>query len=1217
MSKNGVIEHAGLVAAVEQAADAVLITDTAGKIQYVNPAFTTMTGYTSAEAVGQYPRILKSGRQSDALYQGLWNTVRSGSVWSGELINRRKDGSFYTEEMRITPVAGSDGRIISYIAIKHDVTGQRAADEARGFLAAIVESSGDAIVTYTPGCIIRSWNRGAEALFGHTAEEAIGKHVSLVVPTERLPLLPAFTQRILQGNAVPQYETVGLHKEGGRIPVSITGSPVKNSAGETVAVSVIYRDISALREGERRLQESEERFRGVFEDAPFGMCVSKLDGSFLQVNPEFCRMFGYTERELLAAGWREITHPGDREASQQMLARLVAGQSTREELEKRYIHRSGEFVWARTRIALRRDAAGAPMYLVVHVDDISQRRRAQEALRKSEELFRLFMDNSPAPAWMKDERGRYVYMNRPWQKHYGVEPEEHLGKSDFEIVPPEVAEEFCRNDRVALAAGQPITITEEAPGPDGKLFSWMTFKFRFEDVGGRMFVAGIALDVTERRRAEQVLQESEERFRIMADGCPTMMWVTDAEGGNQFINQAYREFAGTTYQEVEGRKWQLLLHPDDAAEYVRAFERALREHTPFRAEARVRRADGQWRWLASDAAPRLSSDGEFLGLVGLSPDITERRQAEQTLRSSEEKFRQLAENIREVFWMMDAGVAEMLYVSPAYEQIWGQPCAGLYANPESWMHSIHPEDRPRAQETFLRQARGEILENEYRIVRPSGDIRWIRDRAFPVRDNGGDMVRLAGIAEDITERKLAEFQLVHQALYDELTDLPNRRLFRESLGRAIAGCEAGQVGAVFFLDIDQFKLVNDTLGHAMGDQLLKEVAHRLRAFTGATGALARFGGDEFTLVATGFAGTGAVQQFGEQLVRCLDEPFAIADREIFVGASVGISLFPEHGADPHLLKTEANLAMHEAKRAGKNQIRFFAPRLAAAARERLDLEMKLRRGLALAEFKLQFQPQFARGRAHPSRFEALIRWCPPGEPPIPPSKFIPLAEQNGLIVPIGSWVLREACVRCAAWQTGDLRGAGVAVNVSALQFACPDFVETVERTLESAGLPAKLLELELTESVFLPDMTLSARTLAKLRALGVTIALDDFGTGYSSLSYLQNLDIDALKLDRGFLTQSEDARHGPAVMRCVIEMAHALGLRVIGEGVETIAQLDLLSGLGCDEIQGFLPGEPSFEAAVPAGAGTWGSFDWNSNGDIARLQAALAAEAEVESRGSR
>ncbi len=279
--------------------------------------------------------------------------------------------------------------------------------------------------------------------------------------------------------------------------------------------------------------------------------------------------------------------------------------------------------------------------------------------------------------------------------------------------------------------------------------------------------------------------------------------------------------------------------------------------------------------------------------------------------------------------------------------------------------------------------------------------------------------------------------------------------------------------------------------------------------------------------------------------------------------------------------------MHDAKESGKNAIRFFSDELANAARERMDIDFRLRKALALAEFRLQFQPQFSVDTLRPKHFEALIRWCPQGEPSIPPGKFIPLAEKNGLIVPIGTWVLNEACASCAAWQAGNLQGAGVAVNVSALQFAVPDFVETVARALAATGLAPELLELELTESVFVRDAIASAHTLTRLRSLGITISLDDFGTGYSSMSYLQKLPIDALKIDRSFVLEAEASARGAAILRCVMDLAHTLGLRVIGEGAETVAQMELLCRLACDEVQGFLLARPAFDVASVAEPAGW------------------------------
>jgi PAS domain S-box-containing protein len=303
--ESGMIERAGLLAAVEQAADGIVITDTGGTIQYVNPAFTGMTGYAIDEAVGQHTRILKSGRQPAAFYEELWNTIRSGRVWHGEVINRRKDATFYTEGMQITPVEGSNGEIVSYIAIKHDVTERRAAEEAQGFLAAIVESSEDAILAFTPAGMILTWNRGAEAAFGHSAGDAIGEHLSILLAPERLPLLPNFTERILRGNAIPQRESVCLHKDGRRIHVSVTGSPIRNAAGEVAAISVILRDISERREAE----QARALLASIIESSDDAIVGGRLDGTIASWNraPKCCsgiRARKSSERTLKFSGRR-------------------------------------------------------------------------------------------------------------------------------------------------------------------------------------------------------------------------------------------------------------------------------------------------------------------------------------------------------------------------------------------------------------------------------------------------------------------------------------------------------------------------------------------------------------------------------------------------------------------------------------------------------------------------------------------------------------------------------------------------------------------------------------------------------------------------------------------------------------------------------------------------------------------------------------------------
>jgi PAS domain S-box-containing protein len=634
----------------EYAADGIVITDNHANIQFVNPAFTSMTGYSRKEVLGQNPRLLQSGRMPAAFYKELWNTIRSGRIWQGDVINRRKDGTLYNEEMRIASVRNAKGVINGYIAIKRDVTEQRNAQHAQAFLAAIVEASEDAIMATTPEGFIRTWNHGAEAVFGYSAEEAIGKHVSMLIAPDRLDDLTSFIGQQLQGMTVPQYESLCLRKDGSRIHVSVSGSPVKNPSGEMVALSAVLRDVSEHRKSEQRLRESEERFRNMADSSPSLMWVTGVEGEVQFVNLAYQTFFDTTCREVRSGRWHLLVHPDD-----------------------------------------------APAYLAAFYRAVK----------------------------------------------------EHTS--------------FSAEARVRRADGEWRLLGSKAVA-------------RISPGGEYLGLVGLSADITEREQAKKALRESEGRFRTMADGCPIGIWVTDAHGASCFANRAHLQYFGITSEQNVDNQLRSIIHPDDAPEFFKKLERALKEYAPFHAEWRSRCADGQCRWMESEAVPRFSPDSEFLGLVGTSADITERRQAEQALQASEEKFRQLAENIHEVFWMMNAAGTEIIYVSPAYEEIWGRRCKSLYESPMDWMEAIHIDDRERAHDTFMRQLQGESIDSEYRICTPDGHEKWIRDRAFPVRNQSGELVRIAGIAEEFTERRQAE------------------ALLRQTADRLLLATRAGGVG---------------------------------------------------------------------------------------------------------------------------------------------------------------------------------------------------------------------------------------------------------------------------------------------------------------------------------------------------------------------------------------------------------------------------------------
>ena len=614
----------------ERSLDCLYVHDFAGNFLDANPATLKLLGYERKDIPSINVSSLLSPDQMPKALQAITDLAETGTC--NETIEcklKGPGGAVAFTEHRLTVIPW-DGTTHAILGIARDITERKKVDETRALLASVIESSEDAIASAMLDGTILSWNRSAEVLLGYSAGDIIGKNASILAP----PGCHHDPDKILADlgtGASHHYETTWIRKDGRLLDVAVTVSPIINSAGELVGTSVITRDVGERVRAEQRLRESDERFRSAFEAAPFGMCMSELSGRFIKVNSTFCRMLGYSELELLARTWTELTHSDDGDVSKGAFERLLAEPSASVEIEKRYLHRSGQIVWARTRISLVGDGSGLPSYFVVHIEDISGRKLAEAALR-----------------------------------------------------------------------------------------------------------------------------ESEQRFQIMADGCPTVLWVTDAQGGIRFVNRACNGFFGTIYDQVEGGKWQPLLHPDDAAQYLGSFLAAVQEHTSFRSQARVRRSDGAWRWVASYAEPRWSPDGEFLGHVGLSPDITERKQAEDELRNSEEKFRQLAENTSEVFWMMNPAGTEMLYVSPAYERIWGETCEELYRNPMAWFEAIEPEDRARAHAAFSRQLAGESIESEYRIRTRAGEVKWVRDRAFSVRDQAGKITRIVGVAEDITGRKQAD-----------------------------------------------------------------------------------------------------------------------------------------------------------------------------------------------------------------------------------------------------------------------------------------------------------------------------------------------------------------------------------------------------------------------------------------------------------------------------
>jgi len=515
-------------------------------------------------------------------------------------------------------------------------------------------------------------------------------------------------------------------------------------------------------------------------------------------------------------------------------------------------------------------------------------------------------------------------------------------------------------------------------------------------------------------------------------------------------------------------------------------------------------------------------------------------------------------------------------INPAFTTITGYSAAEAVGNNPRMLHS------GRQDSDFYQQMWQALTENgewhgEIWNRRKNGEIypEWLSITA--IQNNAGKTTQYVSLFIDISEQKANEARIVHQAYYDELTDLPNRRLFNERLAAALDMARRREwTAVVMFLDLDRFKTINDTLGHDIGDRLLISVAQRLTAVIRQEDLVARMGGDEFTLLLPQIEQRHDAVLVANKILQALSDPVIVEGHELYVTSSIGIALFPEDGKSADELMKNADSAMYQSKEKGGNHHQFYSADMNGEAGERLALESDLHKALERGEFELHYQPQVELASGRISGMEALIRWRHSALGLIPPGRFIPLAEETGLIVPIGEWALNQACIQLKQWQDAGLTAPRVAVNLSARQFHDHDLPATVAAALDVSGLAPDHLELEITESIVMNDATANIETMLKLKNMGLTLSIDDFGTGYSSLSYLKRFPLNTLKIDASFIHSLDDSEDGDdgAIVKAIIAMAHSLGLGVIAEGVEEQAQLAFLQAQGCDEVQGFYFSRP-------------------------------------------
>jgi len=686
------------------------------------------------------------------------------------------------------------------------------------------------------------------------------------------------------------------------------------------------------------------------------------------------------------------------------------------------------------------------------------------------------------------------------------------------------------------------------------------------------------------------LPDAAERYRTLVERLPCVVYI--AEFGPDcrclYVSPQIAQILGASPEEWKNDPsfWIQHVHAEDRDRALADDAHSRNTGEPLRSEYRMIRKDGSTVWVLDEAIVINDSAGKPALLQGLLFDITDRRSIEQALRHSEERYELAIRGANDGLWDWNL-LTETVHFSSRWKSMLGYDEHELNENVREWVDRVHPEDRERfeaALEAHLKNLTPHF-ELEHRLQHRGGGYRWMLGRGLAIHDDTGRATRMAGSITDITERKMSEEQLLRDALHDALTKLPNRALFLDRLERAMARIvRRPEIRfGVLFMDLDRFKNINDSLGHLAGDQLLVALSRRISTCVRGGDTVARLGGDEFVILLDDVRSEEDAVIIADRIHHALKLPFTLAGHEVYTTTSIGIAMSDTGYLCPQDVLRDADTAMYRAKARGKAQYMVFDSGMHASAVKLLTMENDLRRALDRSEFELHFQPIVSLLDGSIAAFEALIRWRHPQRGLVPPSDFIALAEETGLIVDIGQWTLRRACEQARDWHRllGGKQLPGINVNLSPKQLAQPRLVELVAEVLAETNLPPKALTLEITENAIMEEPERAAAILAQLRTAGARISIDDFGTGYSSLSYLHRFPIDAMKIDRSFVNGIENDSQHAEIVRTIINLAHNLRKEVTAEGIETPAQAQTLINFRCERAQGYL-----FSRPLPAEAAT-------------------------------
>ena len=1040
-------------------------------------------------------------------------------------------------------------------------------------------------------------NRLLLASFDPQAEQLLGKASAAFVGQPLLAFLPG-----LSATALPA-ALIEVARHGGVIePRSLFGEALLSGQSFTCfafqlapgRVVVKLWNSAGAQETQALRMRSQQQLAAVFSQSPVAISLSReIDGVYVDVNEKWTELTGLGLQDVLG---RTVGALGLWPDHRQHDASLLSSRAHvhLHNLDLRFVRSDGR------QLVLQLNAArieiGRTAYFLSYLKDVSSERAMQAELLASEQLLkatnqrlnqqvRLFESleslacvgywtSGVDPASLRWSNGLFHLAGLAC----GAVTNQVDGRSRIH---PEDMPRFLQ----ARARLDGTTLEYRWQHPDGRVH-WLRSRMQhWSDEGLEAIDFGVVQDITDEREAALALQDRLDFVQKITSRVPGMVFQLRLKADGKFefayVSELVREiYRGVSPEQImqNAASTLKLHHPQDRPGFVASIRASARELKPWHHEYRLRFEDGEIRWLQGQAMPEQELDGTVLW-NGLISDISARKQSEARLRESEARFRALTELSSDWYWEQDAQFrfVRLEGAEPTARRLPDEN----YLGTTRWDNDVQGVSQAQwAAHRAALQAHETFHDFEMLGRDARGALTWVAVSGTPIFDGQGQFTGYRGIGRDISERKRAEEKIERLAFYDVLTELPNRRLLMDRLQQAlVSSAREHASGALLFIDLDNFKDLNDTQGHDVGDALLQQVAQRLLSSVRETDTVARLGGDEFVVMLHGLdrdlaQATAQVEQVGKKIMQQLNQAYRLGNAEHHSTPSIGVTLFDNQQQTLEELLKQADLAMYEAKAAGRNTLRFFDPTMQALVTQRTALEQELRQGLARDELLLFYQPVVDQD-ARMVGVEALVRWQHPQRGLVSPLEFIPMAEQTGLILPLGQWVLHRACVQLVHWAAQEATEAlAIAVNVSARQFRQSDFVQQVLALLQQTGANPQRLKLELTESLLLTDTQDAIAKMTELRNKGVRFSLDDFGTGYSSLSYLKLLPLEQLKIDQSFVRDVLTDPNDAAIARTVLALGQSLGLGVVAEGVETVGQRDFLLKNGCIRFQGYLFGKP-------------------------------------------